>query len=190
MNSHVVITAPPTAKPRTHRKLRKRIRRVAGIFAGALLLLTGLFAILSAVGGDHTMRSVAYAQIPPNGGNHSPVWQRCGFYSEPVGDEHAVHSLEHGAIWITHAPHLPQNQIEILRGLTRSQDDLIVSPYAGLPAPVVVSAWGQHIRLDGIDQTTIEQALRDIRNGPPAPEPGAGCEGPNLLVSGAIGNPE
>jgi hypothetical protein len=191
MNSTTVIaTLPATSKPRRHRTLRKRIRRVAAILAGVLVLLSAAFAGLSAFGGNHTMGSVTYAQVPPNSGNHSPVWQRCGFYSEPVRDEHAVHSLEHGAVWITYQPGLPQDQIEILRELTRGRNDLLVSPYSGIPAPVVISAWGQQIRLDSADDATIDRALREIRNGPPAPEPGAGCEGPNLLISGATGNPE
>ena len=162
MNSTTVIAAPPTtAKPRTRRTLRKRIRRVAAILAGTLVLLTGLFVVMGATTGDHTMGSVTYAQVPPNGGSHSPVWQRCGFYTEPVRDEHAVHSLEHGAIWITYQPDLPQDQIEILRALTRGQADLLVSPYLDLPAPVVVSAWGQQIKLDGIDRQYRPGAARD-----------------------------
>jgi hypothetical protein len=127
--------------------------------------------------------------VPPNRGDHSPVWQRCGFYGEPVGDEHAVHSLEHGAVWITYQPSLPQNQIDMLRSVTQGQKDILASPYPGLPAPVV-SAWGRQLRLDTVDPVRLDQALRDIRNGPPAPEPGGGCDGPNLLLSGGTGNPE
>src|SRR3954468_21345098 len=44
---------------------------------------------------EHTEGPVEYAQIPPVGGMHNPVLQNCGFYSKPVGNEHAVHSLEH-----------------------------------------------------------------------------------------------
>jgi hypothetical protein len=156
----------------------------------AVVLLVVAFFAQSAVTGDHTMGSVTYAQIPPNSGSHSPVWQRCGFYSEPVGNEHAVHSLEHGAIWIAYQPTLPETQIELLRAQAQSQDDVLVSPYPDLPAPVVVSAWGRQVPLDAVDDTRLEQALRDIRNGPAAPEPGGGCEGPNLWLSGGTGDPE
>ncbi len=34
----------------------------------------------------------------PAGGEHSAVWLNCGAYSEPVPEENAVHSLEHGAV--------------------------------------------------------------------------------------------
>ena len=68
--------------------------------------------------GQHTEGNVDYAQTPPAGGPHDPVWQNCGFYTEPVRDENAVHSLEHGAVWITYLPSLPQDQVDRLRNLS------------------------------------------------------------------------
>ena len=50
---------------------------------------------------DHVVGKVTYAQMPPVGGKHSAVWQNCGIYSAPVANENAVHSMEHGAVWIT-----------------------------------------------------------------------------------------
>ena len=70
------------------------VRLAAG---GALLIVA--FMTLSAVTGDHTLGSVTYAQVPPHSGDHSPVWQKCGFYVETVDNRHAVHTLEHGAVW-------------------------------------------------------------------------------------------
>ncbi len=55
----------------------------------------------------HTTEPVFYGQIAPVGGDHGPVLQNCGFYEEPVRNENAVHSLEHGAVWITYRPDLP-----------------------------------------------------------------------------------
>jgi len=134
---------------------------------------------------------VAYAQVPPNQGEHSPVWQRCGFYVEPIGDEHAVHSLEHGALWVTYRPELPPDDIGLLRNLAREAEDVLVSPYPeGLPAPVVVSAWGWEVRLDPFAWTQLDEAVRDAREAADPPEPGAGCEGPDLWLTGATGNPE
>src|ERR687891_454587 len=65
----------------------------------------------------HTEETVPYSQIPPVGGPHDPVWQNCGFYDMPVRDENAVHSLEHGAVWITYSPDLPQDQVDELRDI-------------------------------------------------------------------------
>jgi hypothetical protein len=57
---------------------------------------------------DHTKEPVDYPQSPPVGGPHNPIWQNCGFYSKPVRDENAVHSMEHGAVWIPTPPTFPR----------------------------------------------------------------------------------
>src|SRR5205823_12925654 len=33
----------------------------------------------------HVDTPVNYAQTPPVGGNHAPIWQNCGFYAQPIG---------------------------------------------------------------------------------------------------------
>lgn len=188
MISDTEIAAPV---PRRKQSTVGRKLRVAGTISLAVfVVIVAAFFTMSAVTGNHTLGSVTYAQQPPMRGDHSPVWQRCGFYSMPVRDEHAVHSLEHGVVWITYQPGLPQPQLDVLRALTRRDNQVIVSPYPDLPAPVVVSVWGRQVSLDTVDEVRVEQAVRDIRNGPKAPEPGGGCDGPNLWLSGGTGNPE
>jgi hypothetical protein len=74
--------------------------------------------------------------------------------------------------------------------MVREEDYLLVSPYAGMPAPVVVSAWGQQVRLDSVDDPRLEASVRDFLTNPLAPEPDGGCDGPNMWLTGATGNPE
>ena len=131
---------------------------------------------------DHTREPVDYPQTPPVGGPHNPIWQNCGFYSKPVRNEHAVHSMEHGAVWITYAPDLPEDQVEKLKSLTL-KSYVLVSPYPGLPAPVVASAWGKQLRLNSANDPRLAQFVRAYRLGPQNPEPGAPC-------SGGVGSPE
>ena len=89
---------------------------------------------------DHVKGSVDHRQSPPVGGDHASIWQNCGFYPEPVRDETAVHSIEHGAVWITYRPGLPAEQVDKLRELVNDKTYVLVSPYPDLPAPVVASA--------------------------------------------------
>jgi hypothetical protein len=129
--------------------------------------------------GQHTEGEVDYAQNPPAGGEHNPVWQNCGFYGKPVRDESAVHSLEHGAVWITYSPDLPQDQVDELRGIAESQSYVLVSPYPDLPSntPVVASAWGKQVGLSGSDDPDLESFIQAYQQGPQTPEPGAVCTG-------------
>ena len=124
-------------------------------------------------GGQHTDGEVDYAQTPPAGGKHNPVWQNCGFYDEPITDENAVHSLEHGAVWITYSPDLPQDQVDQLRALAQSQSYTLVSPYSDLPSPVVASAWGKQLQLENSEDPDLERFVRAYSQGPQTPEPGA-----------------
>lgn len=170
--------------------MRRKLAVGYGVLAAVVLVLGVGLVVMSAVGGNHTLRSVTYAQVPPHSGKHSPVWQHCGFYSEPVGNEHAVHSLEHGVVWITYAPDLPLDQIDALRQLARIEEYVIVSPYPKLPSPVVVSAWEQQRQLASAFDPRLEPTVDEFLNHPLAPEPNGGCDGPNLWFSGGTGHPE
>ncbi|HET9966829.1 MAG TPA: DUF3105 domain-containing protein [Streptosporangiaceae bacterium] len=59
----------------------------------------------------HVARPVTYSGTPPVGGRHNATWMNCGIYDQPVPNERAVHNMEHGAIWITYQPSLPQAQV-------------------------------------------------------------------------------
>ncbi len=60
-----------------------------------------------------------------------------------ISNENAVHSLEHGAVWITYRPDLPGGQVETLRDLAQGQTYILVSPYPDLPSPVTGLGVGQ-----------------------------------------------
>jgi Protein of unknown function (DUF3105) len=129
--------------------------------------------------GRHTSGDVDYKQSPPVGGPHNPVWQNCGFYDKPVRDENAVHSLEHGAVWITYTPGLPQDQVNELKDIAQRESYVLVSPYPDLPdnTPVVASAWGKQVGLDSADDPDLQSFIQAYEQGPQTPEPGAVCSG-------------
>jgi uncharacterized protein DUF3105 len=127
--------------------------------------------------GQHTEGAVDYAQSPPAGGEHNPIWQNSGFYEEPVHNETAVHTLEHGAVWITYSFNLPQEDKDRIRELVSGQECVLASPYPDLDAPVVASAWGKQLRLEGADDPDLERFIRAYKQGPQTPEPGAACTG-------------
>jgi hypothetical protein len=134
-------------------------------------------------GANHVNGTVQYPTSPPAGGNHNPVWQNCGFYSKPVTNELAVHSLEHGAVWITYEPDADRATTDALRALAKSNNYLLVTPYASNPAPVVLTAWARQLRVDSATDPRVGQFIdKYIKDGPTTREPGAAC-------SGAVGSP-
>jgi hypothetical protein len=125
----------------------------------------------------HVGGSVEYQQYPPVGGDHAPVWQNCGFYQGTVPAERAVHSMEHGAVWIAYRSDLAAEQVGELRSLAAGRSHLLVTALPDNPAPVVASAWGRQLSLDRVDDPRLEQFIRAFRLGSNAPERGGPCEG-------------
>lgn len=124
---------------------------------------------------DHVDTPVEYPQTPPVGGPHSPVWQNCQYYDTSIPNERGVHSLEHGAVWITYAPEASAADRQVLRALADTGDHILVSQYAGLPSPVVASAWGKQLQLQSVNDPELKQFVDFFQSGPQTPEPGVTC---------------
>jgi hypothetical protein len=126
---------------------------------------------------DHVGENVVYEQSPPVGGPHFPVWQTCDFYDASIPNEQAVHSLEHGAVWITFSPDLSSDQVAAIEALADGEREVLASPYDGLPSPVVASAWGLQLELDSALDPALTQFVDYYENGPQTPEPNTPCAG-------------
>jgi hypothetical protein len=128
---------------------------------------------------NHVQTPVDYEVSPPVGGDHTPFWQNCGFYDAPIQTEPGVHSLEHGAVWVTYDPTLPEEQVAALRDLAEANSYLLVSPFTAgeMPSPVVASAWGHQLQLDSADDERLEVFLVKYLQGEQTLEPGAACSG-------------
>ncbi|NAZ85119.1 DUF3105 domain-containing protein [Kineococcus indalonis] len=125
--------------------------------------------------GAHTEEPVQYAENPPAGGEHNPVWLNCGVYDAPVPNENAVHSMEHGAVWITYRPDLPAAQVQQLQEAVEGDDYTVLSPYEGLPSPIVLSAWNHQLTVQDASDRRIGAFLEEYVQGAQTPEPGALC---------------
>lgn len=126
---------------------------------------------------NHVEGTVEYPQSPPAGGDHNAGWLNCGVYTEPVPNENAVHSLEHGAVWITYDPDAVDDaSLDALKGKLPSSY-VIVSPVTGLDAPVVMSGWNAQLKLDSADDERVEEFLTAYWRSESVPEPNAACTG-------------
>ena len=126
---------------------------------------------------NHVEGPVRYPQNPPNGGDHNSTPQQCAVYEQPVPSERALHSMEHGAVWVTYQPDLPAAQVKTLREMVQGDPYLLLSPFPGQSSPVNLSAWGRSLTVDTADDERVEQFIDTFKNGPQTPEPGAACVG-------------
>jgi hypothetical protein len=183
----------------------KRTRRIGGITAivgGVLVLALIVWAVVANaqpkvdpatieieglqtfpgltsnhVDGTAVDYATAYGMTPPAGGDHWSNWLTCGIYNQPQENERAVHALEHGAVWVTYdAAALSEAEVSTLQNSLPSTY-IIMSPFEGLDAPVVASAWGAQIKLDGVDDPRLGEFITKYWKSATAPEPGAACSG-------------
>lgn len=125
----------------------------------------------------HVDTEIVAGDLPPAGGEHNPAWLNCGIYDKPVAIGSAVHSLEHGAVWIAYQPGLSADEVETLRQMVRGQTYLILAPYSELRSPVVATAWSVQLELDSATDGRLADFIARYRQGPTTPERGASCTG-------------
>ena len=130
---------------------------------------------------DHQAADIDYAQSPPVGGTHWPPsaegvtgWLTCGVYESSVPDEFAVHSMEHGAVWLTYAPGADATALEELAQV--QPDYVLVSPYPRQEG-YAATTYGAQLFVDSPDDPRLEQFVRAYAGGPQGREPGAPCTG-------------
>lgn len=124
-------------------------------------------------------KRVAYDKAPPFGGAHDQAWAACMgvVYPEAVRTESIVHSLEHGAVWISYEPGLGEDEVKALAKRVDGKPYLLMSPYPGQDTPVSVQSWGRQLKVDSADDERIDQFISaTLRNEYLTPEPGASCD--------------
>ena len=143
---------------------------------------------------NHKEGTLTYVTNPPVGGDHNAQWQNCmgDVYDAPIANEHAVHSLEHGAVWVTYKQGLPAAQVDLLKKKVEGKDYMFMSPIAGLDHNVSLQAWGYQLKVDDAGDSRIDEFIKDLRVNA-AMEPGAACSsgntttGPVAAATGATG---
>ncbi|MFI1240650.1 DUF3105 domain-containing protein [Nocardia salmonicida] len=125
---------------------------------------------------------VAYDKTPAFGGPHDGAWANCTgtVYAKPIRMENAVHSLEHGAVWIAYNPDkVDAAGVETLSNFVKGRQYSLMSPYPGLDSAISLQSWGHQLKLDNADDARIKQFISALRENPYAyPEVGASCSNP------------
>jgi hypothetical protein len=158
---------------------------IAGLSSSGTDSATGIPAgtqMFTAGNHKHVAGTLSYDRSPPAGGAHSATWLNCGIYSTPVPNENVVHSLEHGAVWIAYRPDLASADVFTLRQFVvthwfETQGYLVLSPYAGLSAPIVLSAWGAQLKLGSVSDPRLTEFAKHFEGGGQGGERGGECVG-------------
>jgi Protein of unknown function (DUF3105) len=156
--------------------------------------ISGIETYDYAAGQQHVTTPVDYTESPPVGGPHDGRWADCtgAVYDVDIRHENAVHSLEHGAVWITYDPEAVSDaDVEKLAELVDGVSGRMLSPYEGLDSPISLQSWNHQLKVDSADDERIGQFADFLtRNSDFHPEVGASCENPDFLLSPLVAGDE
>ncbi|RKE18504.1 DUF3105 domain-containing protein [Streptomyces sp. TLI_171] len=126
---------------------------------------------------NHVQTDVKYPQTPPVGGDHNPVWATCmgNVYDKPLKNENAVHSLEHGAVWVTYNGKATPADIQKLGDKVKATPYSMMSPYPDEAGTITLSAWSTQLVVESADDPRVAQFFTKYVQGPQTLEQGASC---------------
>ncbi|WP_405581427.1 DUF3105 domain-containing protein [Streptomyces sp. NBC_01092] len=125
----------------------------------------------------HVETSVKYLMEPPVGGNHHRAWMNCNgdVYTKELARENAVHSLEHGAVWVTYTSKAAKADIEALAAKVKQTPYTLMSPDEQQKDPIMLSAWGHQRTVTSASDPNVGKFFETYVQGKQTPEPGAAC---------------
>ncbi|MFF8604986.1 DUF3105 domain-containing protein [Streptomyces sp. NPDC015346] len=131
------------------------------------------------LGRNHVTTPVAYEMKPPVGGDHDQVWQNCDgdVYTSKIAEVNAVHSLEHGAVWVTYNKKAAEADVKKLAEKVEKTPYSLMSPVDDQAGAIMLSAWGKQVTVDSASDPRIDAFFTKYVQGPQTPEPGAACTG-------------
>jgi len=131
------------------------------------------------LGRNHVTGTVKYPMNPPVGGNHNQAWMTCDgtVYTKAVPSENAVHSLEHGAVWVTYNDKATDADVKALADKVTKTPYTLMSPDKTQSGTIMLTAWGHQLSVDKASDPRVGQFLTKYVQGAQTPEPGAACTG-------------
>ncbi len=156
---------------------RKKTRRILGAAAAllgiGLLIWGGIFytgrkaenlpgEFMEDQGRQHvtSLDHPLYNSNPPTSGWHFPQPAEWGIYAEEIPDEVLIHNLEHGGIWISYRPDVPEETIAQLKDLWRRK--VIIAPRAANDTDIALSAWN-HLEKFNLGELSTDRVEKFIR---------------------------
>ncbi len=131
------------------------------------------------LGRTHVTTTVKYPTEPPVGGDHLKAWMNCNgdVYTKAVDNMNAVHSLEHGAVWVTYTSKAAKADVEALAAKVGQTPYTLMSPDEKQKDPIMLTAWGVQRTVTGADDPNVDRFFEKYVQGQQTPEKGATCMG-------------
>ncbi|MEO3973101.1 DUF3105 domain-containing protein [Streptomyces sp. CAU 1734] len=125
----------------------------------------------------HVDKAVSYPMTPPVGGDHNSRWMNCNgdVYKKEIPNEYAVHSLEHGAVWVTYNSKAAKDDLSTLEKRVKKTPYSLMSPVEKQAGAIMLSAWGKQLTVEKADDKRVAQFFTKYVQGDQTPEPGAAC---------------
>lgn len=129
------------------------------------------------LGRTHVTKTVDYPMTPPVGGDHNQVWMNCNgdVYKKEIPEMNAVHSLEHGAVWVTYNDKAKPADLKKLEAKVKATPYSLMSPVKDQKDPVMLTAWAHQRTVTGADDPKVKEFFSTYVQGKQTPEPGAAC---------------
>ncbi|MFJ2770002.1 DUF3105 domain-containing protein [Streptomyces sp. NPDC087300] len=129
------------------------------------------------LGRTHVAKKVDYPMTPPVGGDHNQVWMNCNgdVYEKELPEVNAVHSLEHGAVWVTYNDKAKPADLKKLAAKVKATPYSLMSPVKDQKDPVMLTAWAHQRTVTGADDPKVKEFFSKYVQGKQTPEPGAAC---------------
>ncbi|MER5538421.1 DUF3105 domain-containing protein [Streptomyces mirabilis] len=126
---------------------------------------------------NHVTKTVKYPMEPPVGGDHNPVWMNCNgdVYGKAINNMNAVHSLEHGAVWVTYNSKASDADVKALEAKVKKTPYTLMSPVEDQKDPIMLSAWGKQRTVTSASDPNVDKFFSEFVQGKQTPEPGAAC---------------
>ncbi len=163
------------------RKKNKKVLGALGVFVclGALIFggiwysqrrarnLPGEF--IADQGREHitTTNHPVYNSNPPTSGPHFPQPAEWGSYKEELADENLIHSLEHGGVWISYKPGIPEEISKKLEGFYKKWGrKVIVAPRSKNDSDIALAAWNRldKFNVSEYSDERVENFIKAFRN--------------------------
>ncbi|WP_327314599.1 DUF3105 domain-containing protein [Streptomyces sp. NBC_01235] len=131
------------------------------------------------LGRTHVAKTVKYPVEPPVGGDHNQVWMNCNgdVYTKALNNMNAVHSLEHGAVWVTYNSKASKADIAALAAKVKKTPYTLMSPDDAQADPIMLTAWGHQRTVTSASDANVDKFFAKFVQGEQTPEPGAACTG-------------